>query len=242
MREALKAAFDQVHADEALRERTLASLARRAREPARRRSGAARRWLPATACAALFLLVGHWLYFTPTVTISVDVNPSVELGVNRFDRVVSAEGRNDDGSALLDELSLRYLDYDQAVERLLENGTVAQLLADGAEMAITVVGTGDAQSAQILATLEARTAGTENTYCRDATSEEVAGAHAAGLSYGKYRILLELQALDPTLSADDVRAMGMGELRALLAELSGEESASTGGGRGMGHGHRYGAG
>ena len=43
---------------------------------------------------------GTWLYFTPTMEISVDINPSIELGVNRFDRVISVDGYNEDGQAL----------------------------------------------------------------------------------------------------------------------------------------------
>ena len=29
---------------------------------------------------------------TPTAYISIDINPSLELGINRFDRIVSVEG------------------------------------------------------------------------------------------------------------------------------------------------------
>ena len=29
---------------------------------------------------------------TPVSAVSIDVNPSIELGVNRFDRVVAVEG------------------------------------------------------------------------------------------------------------------------------------------------------
>lgn len=38
---------------------------------------------------ALLIIVSHWLYFTPTVEISIDINPTVELGVNRFNRIIS---------------------------------------------------------------------------------------------------------------------------------------------------------
>ncbi|WP_181861874.1 anti-sigma-I factor RsgI family protein [Slackia isoflavoniconvertens] len=37
----------------------------------------------------------------PTAYMGIDVNPSIELGVNRFDVVVCAEGLNDDGEAVL---------------------------------------------------------------------------------------------------------------------------------------------
>ena len=46
------------------------------------------RLVPTLACCLLVLLAGwggHHAYFTPSAIISIDVNPSLELGVNRFD-------------------------------------------------------------------------------------------------------------------------------------------------------------
>ena len=34
---------------------------------------------------------GHWLYFEPTAEISIDINPSLELELNRFNHVLSVE-------------------------------------------------------------------------------------------------------------------------------------------------------
>ena len=42
----------------------------------------------------------RWLYFTPIAEISIDINPSIELRVNRFDQVISVDGLNGDGQAL----------------------------------------------------------------------------------------------------------------------------------------------
>mgnify|MGYP006964182038 CR=1 FL=1 len=56
-----------------------------------------KRVLSVAACLLLLFLGGRQFYFIPTVKISIDINPSMELGVNRFDRIVSVEGYNDDG-------------------------------------------------------------------------------------------------------------------------------------------------
>ncbi|MDE7227674.1 MAG: helix-turn-helix transcriptional regulator [Treponemataceae bacterium] len=37
----------------------------------------------------MVLFVGAGLYLTPTAQISIDITPSLELGINRFDNVVS---------------------------------------------------------------------------------------------------------------------------------------------------------
>ena len=86
---------------------------------------------------------------------------------------------------------------------------VAALLERGEVMTIAVVGAGTAQCERILASMESCTAEEENAYCYFAQKEEVAAAHQAGLSYGKYRAFLEAQALDPSLTPQDVKDMSM---------------------------------
>ena len=125
----IKAAFDTVHADEALKQRTRAYLARTVNAGEKRRP--LRRAIPAlAACLLVLCLSGWYLYFIPTAYISVDINPSLELGVNRFDRVVSVEAYNPDGQALSDTLDLKYLDYRDALEQLVNDQAVEGYLQD----------------------------------------------------------------------------------------------------------------
>lgn len=246
-------AFDAVHADEELKDRTFELVRARAREeaakaaPSRTRAGSSRRLtlvgvpvrLAAAACFVLVLVLGggSWVYLTPTALISVDVNPSVELGVNRFDRVVSSEGMNDDGRALLESVDVWNLTYDEAVAALLDSETVSQILADDGVAEVTVVSSEGGQGTRLLEGVEACTASRGNTYCHAATEEEAAEAHEVGLSCGKYLALVELQSLDSSITADDVRDMTMREIRDLIAELGGSSSGvGSGDGTGSGHG------
>ena len=83
MYDGLKEAFDQVRAEEALNERTTAFLWQKTRGYTRSAPPPGRRWIPAAACLMLLTVMlwgGTWLYFTPTMEISVDINPSIELG------------------------------------------------------------------------------------------------------------------------------------------------------------------
>lgn len=250
MNRAFKELFGPITASEGLKERTQEFLAEqsRARAEKRRRPVYA---LAACACLLLLLLGGRWLYFTPTAEISIDINPSLELGINRFDRVVCVSAFNEDGQALVDTLDVKNKSYTQAIEQLLDHESVTALLSDGAVMTITVVGSDGAQSASILSGVEACTAGHRNTYCHAATSEEVAGAHESGLSCGKYRAFLELQQLDPSITPEDVRGMTMREIQDLIDSLrteGGAESStspppsptSTWGGGHHGQHHNYG--
>lgn len=226
MYDGLKEAFDQVRAEEALKERTRAFLWQKTRGYTRSAPPPGRRWIPAAACLMLLTVMlwgGTWLYFTPTMEISVDINPSIELGVNRFDRVISVDGYNEDGQALAQLLDVKYQGFEDAIDRILENETVSTLLSGDGLLSITVVGEDDAQAARVLTRIESCTAGWENVCCYAAHAEDVETAHALGLSCGKYRMYQELQALDPDIRVDEVRGMTMRELQTLIDSLAAGE-------------------
>ena len=229
MNSRIREAFDAVRAEEALKDSTRLFLAQRAAGGRARRSWwAGQRLALAAACLLLVILgAGGWLYFTPTATISIEINPYVELGINRFDRVVSAVGRNDDGAALVEDLDLRFLTYDQAVEAIVSDDQVAALLAQDAVMAIGVIGSDESQCGRLLTRLESCTAGQRNTYCYCASGQEAAAAEDAGLSCGKYRAYLALKELDPSITPDQVRDMSMAELRQRMESLSAGQAAGS---------------
>ena len=224
MREQLREALDGIHAEPELKAAARAAVVRRAGRRAPRRRPL--RLALAAAAGAVAVLGGQWLYFTPTAHISIDINPSLELGVNRFDRVVSVDGWNEDGTALAREVAVENLSYTQAVQTILSSATVQTLLADDAVVEIGVIGEDDTRCARMLADVEACTAG-ENAHCYQAQPQEVAQAHDCGLSYGKYRAYLELAALDPTVTPEEVQQMTMRQIRDRIAALAGTASPET---------------
>lgn len=250
LNEKLKDVFDQVQAEEDLKEKTRAFLARKTQEYKKARTVKYKYLIPAAACLifVLFGFGGYWLYFTPTADISVDINPSIELGINRFDKVVSVSSYNDDGQDLLDSINIKYMDYTEAVDQILASENIAALLDNDAVMTITVVGSDGEQSARLLSGVESCTEGQKNTHCYCADSDEVSQAHQMGLSYGKYRAYLELQALDTDITPEEVQGMTMREIRDLIDSLSGDGEAETqaesngyhknGNGHGNGHGNQ----
>ena len=249
----IKEALDQIRADEDLKASTRAYLAQKTggyAPPGRRVR--APRLLWAAACLVLVLAGGGWAFFTPTAAISVDINPSMELGINRFDRVISGSGYNQEGQALADSLDIKYLDYQRAIALLLENQEVAALMEADGVLTVTVVGSDGSQCARMLSHLQGCAAGHGNMYCYAADSSQVEAAHALGLSYGKYRAFLEWQALDPAVEPEQVQGMSMRQIRDRIQALSSGESAAKGmdgqegghhgrgGGHGQGWGHRGG--
>lgn len=245
MRDELKTALDKVTADEALRQSTRAFLARQTGDfgAAKARPRTARRMAAAFACLAVVAVggTGYWAYFSPTCAISIDINPSVELAVNRFDKVISVDGVGEDGDALAETLDVRFLDYADALDCLLENQTVEDYLAQDEVLSIAVAGDNQGQADAILAQAQTCTAGTKNVYCRAASAEEIEQAHEAGLSFGKYQAFLQLQALDPSVTPEDVQGLTMRQIRDQIDALSGNPQ-STGHGAGQGNGYGMGQG
>ena len=222
MNDAFKELFGPIRAGEELKGRTKAFLLAKSQTGGRAAAGRRRRYFYAAACACLlsFLLGGRWLFFTPTATISIDINPSIELGINRFDRVISVSGFNGDGQALSRSVDIQYKNYTEAIEQILHHDSITALLCGDEEMTITVISPQGRQSAKLLAGVAACTAGQDNTYCYVARPQEVAAAHETGLSCGKYQAFLELQSLYPEATPEMVQTMTMREIWELIESLS----------------------
>lgn len=219
MHDQLKHALDQIHAQEELKRSTEEYVLAKMRTQPIKRSVPMHRWGVALACFAVVLVGvgGYQVYFTPTSAISIDVNPSMELAINRFDRVVGVQTYGDD--IPWEEMpKLEYLDYTDAVEQLLAWDAMSPYLQEEDMMSISVIGADTQQQDEMLSRIESCTQG-HNVTCHAGNAELVEDAHHAGMSFGKYQVFLELQALDPTITVEDVQDLTMRELRDRLADL-----------------------
>ncbi len=217
----MKDIFDTIHAEEELKDKTREFLYTTTHGYKRRKPVNYRRFVPAVACL-LFLLAGwggYHIYFTPTSVISVDVNPSVELGINRFDKVISVEGYNREGDQIAALLNVKYMNYTDALDRILKDESIASYLSQDEIVSIAVVGSDEERCGKMLTEIESFTAETGNTHCCSANMEDVEEAHTAQLSYGKYQAYLELNALDPSITPEKIQGMTMREIRDLLRAL-----------------------
>lgn len=91
-------------------------------------------WIATAACFAL-LIIGSGFYFRVqnqiSSIVSLDVNPSVQLEVNKDSRVIQATATNPEGQAILAEMNLKNTDLNVAVNAivgaLLRHGYVDEL-------------------------------------------------------------------------------------------------------------------
>jgi hypothetical protein len=82
-----------------------------------------------TAVIAIVVGITLWAYKTPYSYVSLDVNPSIEYSLNRFDKVISVTAVNDDGQEILNELELDKLENQNIEDAVAE--TVNQISEDG---------------------------------------------------------------------------------------------------------------
>lgn len=83
----------------------------------------------ASAAASVILGVGTWAYASPYSYVSMDINPSIEFSINRFDRVIKVNSLNEDGKNILNALSLNSLTNKSISEAVTK--TVEQISASG---------------------------------------------------------------------------------------------------------------
>lgn len=219
MENRIKPVFDRIHAEDSLKQKTKACLSQKIRNEHKRVSPVAFGKPIAALCALVLLLGICWIYHIPTASISIDINPSVELSLNCFDRVISARAYNQDGQVLLEQVRLVHLHYEEAVEKVLKEDTVTELLSTGEMVMLSVIGPEGSQVERIISGMEACTVDTEQTRCCYTSPETAEQAHNAGLSAGTYRAFLELQEWNPDVTVEDVRDLTMRQIRDLIEQF-----------------------
>jgi len=243
--------FDQIKADEELKAKTKAYIRDRIDSETGKQGrnpylGKARRYtlrklsLAALPIAAFAILVigGYSFYNTPVNYISLDINPSVELGLNKFDKVVKAEGINKDGEILLKENSIKNMSAEEAIEKLaLEAKEKGYIQADGSTViAVTALSKQDEEAVQlrnqmgeILRTMIQQGALNAVVYTDSSNMQLRAEAKELGLSPGKYKMILLLQSLDPGIDIEQYRNARITDILVTANELLLQKGAADSG-------------
>lgn len=80
--------------------------------------------LYAVFASFILIFMGGFIYFNiPTSYVSVDINPSIMLSANSWDRVVKVEGLNKDAKEVISNLNLYGKDVSDAVNQIVNIAT-----------------------------------------------------------------------------------------------------------------------
>ena len=178
----------------------------------------ARKWIAWVASVAVFLAVtstSTWAYMTPYSYVSLDVNPSIEYSVNRFDRVLSVKALNPDGEAIIQHLlktGLKNKSIQEALQLTVNQIKEYGYLNTTSEAGIVIATSGDSlEKADELAlelreAVEVELADEQNVVEIEASSvgqELVQKAKELGVTPGKLNLVQKLQ--DSSAKSEEIK-------------------------------------
>lgn len=85
-----------------------------------------------------FIGLGAYSWTVPVQYISIDINPSVELVINYYNRIIRMEPLNDDGERLLASVDLQLKKYEKGVNEIIETAKDLGYLANEWDVLISV--------------------------------------------------------------------------------------------------------
>lgn len=185
--------------------------------------------LALSAALVLTLAGGGYAYAkTPVAYVSIDINPSVELGVNAFDKVVSVKAYNEDGNDILKGADLLNTKVDEAVSTVVTNAINDGYIKEDGSSAIEITTSTDKEkvAAELDETLKQAVDETltKNDVEAEVQTENVAlarrdEARALGMTPGKLNLIQKLQALDPSITVEEYKNSSVKDIQKKTKEL-----------------------
>ena len=105
---------------------------------ARRTRGRRLALVAAAACLVMAVVSGAVVWRLPVGTVYMAINPEVSMEVNRLDRVVSLEGENEDGEALVEGFGYYGRTVDEVSDDLADRAEEQGYLEDGGTIELSV--------------------------------------------------------------------------------------------------------
>ena len=99
------------------------------------------RMTAAAAAAIMIFVTPAWAYLTPYSYVSIDVNPSFEFFINRFDRVLTVKAFNDDGREFYKNINidgLKNKEIQSAVTSVLNELKTLGYIVEGEESGLII--------------------------------------------------------------------------------------------------------
>ena len=189
--------------------------------------------LALSAAVILSLGGGGYAYAkTPVAYVSMDINPSVELGVNSFDKVVSVEAYNEDGKKILEGTNLINTDVSDAVSTVISNaisdGYISKDVTTTAAVAVEITTSTDKEKVATKLNESLKEAADktldDNNVDAEVETEKVAlarrdEARKLGITPGKLNLIQKLQALDSTITVEDYKSSSVKDIQKKTKEL-----------------------
>lgn len=174
------------------------------------------------ACAVVCFLFLHLWNFRTEATIYLDVNPSIEMEINRNEKVLSARANNEDGKVVLGDMNLKNTDLEVAVHAILGSMVKQGYLSEARSMILLSIDSADRKKADeirvqlsedingCLTSLLGGGGVLHQDIRADDKTKSLAGEY--GISPGKAALLQKITEDYPKLSYSSLAEMSMNQL------------------------------
>ncbi len=211
----IKNAFNEIKATEELKNKTYNNILKE-KNKSKKIFYQINRQLAFAIVICFIILGSSYFYFTPVYAISIDSESSIELLINRFDKVVGVNEYND--KQLAKSLDIVNLNYSDAINIIFSENSIKS-----EDVSITIVGENQEKNSEILGNIEECIPNRNNISCENGNIEEIEKANELGLSYGKYKAYLQLLELNPQITVDEIKNLSMKEINEKIDMLSSNE-------------------
>lgn len=211
----IKNAFNDIKATEELKRKTYNNIIKE-KNKSKKMFYQINKQLAFAIVICFIILSSSYFYFTPVYAISIDSDSSIELLINRFDKVVGINEYNGQQSTKYSDIF--NLNYNDAINTIFSDDSIKT-----EDVSITIVGENQEKNSLVLDNIEEYIPNKNNIYCENSNIEEIQKANELGLSYGKYKAYLQLLELNPQITADEIKNLSMKQINEKINELSSDE-------------------
>lgn len=220
MKDKIVNSFDQIHAEAELIDSTYNSL-KNARLKNLNKDSVKKKHLitgyrPGIAFAMVVLLVLISVYKVNTQAfsyISIDALPSIELTLNKKDKIIDAKAFNKNGQEILKQVNVEGKEYKEGIEIILGCDLMKESLKMDTTLSLKIISEDSDKGLNLQKELNRYKI--HHKYISDINMSEYSiyeSAHKEGLSFGKYASYLELKEYDDNITTDQCHNMSMGEI------------------------------
>lgn len=187
-------------------------------------------WLVTLGLTLVLLVAGLQWVNTSASYVSVDINPSIMLTTNPWEKIVEVEALNEDAETLLVNLKLIGLQVDEAVELIIAEATemgYIDLLAEGEIAMVTAYDDDEVdeeRSEKIRERIQDRLEKREmavNVVGHEAVAEQKELANELGVTLGKVLFVQKMMERYPELGGAELYTMSIKDIMIKIKDLRG---------------------
>lgn len=191
----------------------------------------------ATVVTAVVLALGvsgaAYSYTAPSKYVNFDINPSVELVTNMYDKVIDVKPLNEDGIKLVETLDLENKDIKEAMDILTKAAVDGGYFKEGLENEVLVTVASNNEEAskeeeQELGEVVKEELKEDNLEATPVTTQNInlerkAEAEKLGISPGKYHLIEKLEAVKPGINFEEYGKKPVKDIMKEIKEIRKED-------------------